>query len=201
VSPRTSMRDPKQPLLSIQDRTRSAIIEAAAHAFAEQGFTARLDDIASSAGVSRATLYRYFSSREDLIEAMVDEAYEEVVQRVRDAKVDEAPFPEALCRVARAASLTGAHFVALQTDNAPVRPHHLDEEFEATMYRLFERGKEEGYLRNLPTAWLRRVFRAIVIEGLHYASAEGLGTEDAAVVIVDQYLAGAGTGLAAEQPS
>src|SRR4029450_13080532 len=128
------MRDPNQPRLSIQDRTRSAIIEAAARALADEGFTARLDVIAESAGVSRATLYRYFSNPEDLIEAMVDEAYQEVVQRVREAKVDEAPFPEALARVPRAASLTGAHFVALQTDNAPVRPHHLDDEYEATMY-------------------------------------------------------------------
>ncbi|HEX3915789.1 MAG TPA: TetR/AcrR family transcriptional regulator [Caulobacteraceae bacterium] len=51
------------------------IIAAALEVFAERGFAAaRLDDIAASAGVSKAALYLYFPTKEDLFRAVVAEA-------------------------------------------------------------------------------------------------------------------------------
>lgn len=48
-------------------RTRQAIIDAALDLFATKGFHATLiDDIANAAGTSRATLYQYFESKEQL---------------------------------------------------------------------------------------------------------------------------------------
>ncbi len=55
---------------------RPAELTAAAFAlFAEQGFAAtRLEDVATRAGVSKATIYRYFDSKEALFEAVVKSA-------------------------------------------------------------------------------------------------------------------------------
>ena len=52
------------------DRTAAAILDAAAHVFSEQGTAANLADVAAAAGVSRATLYRYYPNREALLKAL-----------------------------------------------------------------------------------------------------------------------------------
>ncbi|MBH0779536.1 TetR/AcrR family transcriptional regulator [Nocardia bovistercoris] len=54
-------------------RNRERLLTAAAAALDERGVNASLDDIAKVAGVGNATLYRHFSSREKLIEAVYDQ--------------------------------------------------------------------------------------------------------------------------------
>jgi len=50
------------------------LLAAALNLFVERGFAAtRLDDVAKAAGVSKGTLYLYFSSKEDLFKAVVRE--------------------------------------------------------------------------------------------------------------------------------
>jgi AcrR family transcriptional regulator len=51
------------------------LLAAALHLFVERGFAAtRLDDVAKAAGVSKGTLYLYFSSKEDLFKTVVEES-------------------------------------------------------------------------------------------------------------------------------
>jgi AcrR family transcriptional regulator len=179
-------------IAAAHERTRAAIVDAAIRVLADEGSAAKLDTVAVEAGVSRATLYRHFSSRDELLGALVDAAYQEVVQRVRAAGVDDVPFQEALARVARAAALTGKHFVVLDSELLVARPHHLDAVFEETMDGLFERGKSEGSVRvELSTGWLREVFRSLVVAAIHFAALEGLGPEATAALVVDQFLVGA----------
>lgn len=68
------------PLENLPDHRRerrkeerpSELIAAAMALFVEKGFAAtRLDDIAARAGVSKGTLYLYFSSKEELFKAVV----------------------------------------------------------------------------------------------------------------------------------
>jgi AcrR family transcriptional regulator len=50
----------------------SEILDAALACFAERGFSAtRVDDVAARAGVTKGTLYLYFSSKEELLKAVV----------------------------------------------------------------------------------------------------------------------------------
>ena len=51
-------------------RNRERILEVAKEAFTQSGANASLDDIAKQAGVGPGTLYRHFSTREELIEAV-----------------------------------------------------------------------------------------------------------------------------------
>lgn len=54
------------------DTTRR-ILEAAISVFSEQGYMgAKMDDIASGAGISKPTLYQYFASKEALFGAMME---------------------------------------------------------------------------------------------------------------------------------
>jgi AcrR family transcriptional regulator len=60
-------------------RTRNAILGAAARAFEERDFHDVLtDDIASTAGIGKATLYRYFSTKEDLYFATLLRGFDEL---------------------------------------------------------------------------------------------------------------------------
>jgi AcrR family transcriptional regulator len=48
------------------------LMAAALDLFVERGYAAtRLDDVAARAGVSKGTLYLYFSSKEELFEAVI----------------------------------------------------------------------------------------------------------------------------------
>jgi AcrR family transcriptional regulator len=56
-------------------RTRQAIIEAALASFADKGFHATLvDDIANAVGISRAALYQYFESKEQIFVELMHES-------------------------------------------------------------------------------------------------------------------------------
>lgn len=73
-------------------RTRQRIIATAITTFGSEPL-ASLERIAAVAGVHRATLYRHFSCREQLVEAAVARALEEgraVVDRIASLPVDES---------------------------------------------------------------------------------------------------------------
>jgi AcrR family transcriptional regulator len=51
------------------------IVDAALEVFAEKGFAAaKLDDIARKAGISKATLYLYFDTKEEIFRAVAQSA-------------------------------------------------------------------------------------------------------------------------------
>lgn len=58
------------------------ILGAALQCFAERGFAAtRLDDVAARAGVTKGTLYLYFSNKEELFKAVVQQALVPTIER------------------------------------------------------------------------------------------------------------------------
>src|SRR5689334_12795925 len=67
------------PTLARQDRaerTRTAILDAAAAVFDERGFSgASLSDILTKAGVTKGALYFHFSSKEELARAVIEEQF------------------------------------------------------------------------------------------------------------------------------
>ena len=75
-----------------EERMRS-IRAAALDVFAAKGFAAaRLDDIAKQAGVAKGTIYLYFASKEDLLEAIVKSTIGAVLANVEQA-VAASPAP------------------------------------------------------------------------------------------------------------
>jgi AcrR family transcriptional regulator len=67
-------------------RTRRRILDAAAEVFSEQGYTARLSDIADRAEMKAGSLYYHFDSREDLVAEVlrlgIDGAWDQVAGAV-----------------------------------------------------------------------------------------------------------------------
>jgi AcrR family transcriptional regulator len=69
------MQPVRQPKHQRRKEARPAeIVSAALKLFSERGFSAtRLEDVAEAAGVSKATIYLYFDSKQDLFKALIRE--------------------------------------------------------------------------------------------------------------------------------
>jgi TetR/AcrR family transcriptional regulator len=66
------------------DRSRAAILDAAVHLFAEQGYDATsLTQVGAAAGVSRGTPGYFFRSKAELYQAVLDQSFAEVSEAVR----------------------------------------------------------------------------------------------------------------------
>ena len=73
MSPRT-----QKDLEPIRNRSRQKITEAALELFANQGYHATsVSKIARKAGVSKGLIYNYYSSKEEILEAIIHAANEE----------------------------------------------------------------------------------------------------------------------------
>ena len=68
----------QRPLRSDAERNRRLVLEAAAQAFAEEGFDVGMAEIARRAGVWNATVFRRFPTKDALYEAIVDEKIAEL---------------------------------------------------------------------------------------------------------------------------
>lgn len=73
----------------------SEILATALSVFSERGFAAaRLDDVAARAGIAKGTIYLYFSTKEELFEAVVRDAFSPVLERMTGAMA----LPDMSCR-------------------------------------------------------------------------------------------------------
>lgn len=78
---------------------RGRLMSAAAEIFREQGLDgASLNDIAQRAGLDRATLYYYISSKEDLYRAVVADVVHENVNAVQEVRNGDGSGAEKLTR-------------------------------------------------------------------------------------------------------
>ena len=65
------------------DIRKKKIYAAALKVFAEEGFhMARIETIASLSGVAKGTIYTYFESKEDLLNKLLTEHYENIVEQI-----------------------------------------------------------------------------------------------------------------------
>jgi AcrR family transcriptional regulator len=82
------MTGPK-PLRSDARRNRERLLDVAREAFAADGLSVPLDEIARRAGVGPGTLYRHFPAKEDLFEAVLQDRMQSLADEagaLRDAQ-------------------------------------------------------------------------------------------------------------------
>ena len=123
-------------------------------------------EIAAKAGVGRATLYRHFPTREDLIRALALESLRQTDEATKQIPADRASAVQVLAEVFEAIVPLGDRFRFLS--NEPAAFH--DPEIKAAHDRqldelaeLVEAMKAEGSLdRAVPTAWVVATIDALV---------------------------------------
>ncbi|WP_433524526.1 TetR/AcrR family transcriptional regulator [Nocardia pseudovaccinii] len=72
-------------------RNRQQLMHAAQQVFAAQGTGASLREVARTAGVNIATLYRHFPTREALLEALLSEGFDRLAARARELAANSDP--------------------------------------------------------------------------------------------------------------
>ena len=81
------------------EERRRAIIEVARQVFTELGFeTTSMSQIAARVGGSKATLYNYFSSKDELFAAVIEEFGRQKIADAFTSLKPEAPLEQELCR-------------------------------------------------------------------------------------------------------
>ena len=94
-----------RPLRADAERNRARILAAASEVFAERGLDVSLDDIAMAAGVGVGTVYRRFTDKDALIDALFEEKIDRAVELADDALEIEDPweglttFMRGMCRL------------------------------------------------------------------------------------------------------
>src|SRR6266700_6124614 len=98
---------------AIHDRVAEAILDATADLLAEGGEPPSMSDVAGAAGISRATLYRYFPTREQLFQDLGAIALDMTATRLAQAGLDAVPVPEGIARLARVCAAVGSKYAAV----------------------------------------------------------------------------------------
>jgi hypothetical protein len=85
-----------------QKDSRSRILQSALAEFSEKGFhTTTIDSIAERAGIAKGTVYRYFSTKENLFKALKDDTISEFVELARHDLSQEEDILKIIERVIR----------------------------------------------------------------------------------------------------
>jgi TetR/AcrR family transcriptional regulator, mexCD-oprJ operon repressor len=154
-------RAPQRQLL--QERVSTAIVAAAAELLSTRDGTASMADVAAAAGMARATVYRYFPTREALLDRLADVAIADAGGRLDEAHLDSVPPEEALVRAVRAFFSVGDYFIVLARERVRVDPARREELIEEPLRRLFARGQKARTFRSdVPPEWLARALLSLV---------------------------------------
>lgn len=150
------------------ERNVERIIDAALASLSERP-DAGMGEIASRAGVGRATLYRHFPGRAELLEAIHDRAVTEAEDAVLASRPEEGPAADAMVRLIEALAGVIERYRVLSANK-----HELSEERESDVIRsyvtgLIERGQEAGeFTREVPPGVL-----ADMLKGMMMAACSG----------------------------
>src|ERR671925_403881 len=177
----------KQPL---QEPLAAAILDAAARVLAVGGDQASMNDVAAAAGVARATLYRYFPSRQALLDELARIAAAEAGSRLASARVEELAADEGVRRAVRALIETGDAFTVVARERVRPDPEQFEERVLEPLRRLFEHAQSAGEIRSdIPKTWLTDALVGLVVSVL--SSRPLLGREDTIAVVSALFLDGA----------
>jgi TetR/AcrR family transcriptional regulator, mexCD-oprJ operon repressor len=175
-----------------QARVRDAVLEAAARVLAEPGGPRSVADVAAAAGVGRATLYRYFPSRADLLDALARQAVAEAGRRLEAADLDAVDVAEALARIVRALVSVGHRYVVVVREHVSIDPDELERTLRRHVRAVMERGQRDGTLRrDLSVDWLVTSLAALITTGVQHAALRGVGDEQISADVVSHFLTGA----------
>jgi TetR/AcrR family transcriptional regulator len=156
----------------------AAKIPAAASVFAEHGFDdAKIDDVARSIGVPRATLYYYFSGKEDILAFLLRTLLEDVAAEVQRAVSGQG---DGVARL-RAALRAQLEVLAGNPETAQLLVANIgragrladiavavNAAFHDPVITILRAGIEDGSIRGVdPERAASALFGAVILTGLH----------------------------------
>ncbi len=137
-------------------RNRERIVSSARSLFARDGVDVSVDDITREAGVGMGTLYRHFPTKEELIDAVLEDAFDDLVQlaeeavAAKDAWAGFAGFLEQA--LAQHAANRGLKDVLASHQQGRDRAQAMRERIRPLLRQMIERAQGQGTLRADVTA-------------------------------------------------
>lgn len=173
-------------------RNRSALLDAAAEVLAETP-QASLAEIATRAGLGRATLYRHFDSRRALQAAIREEALSRAADALADADLSGCDTREAIRRAAAVLVPLGMRFRILLSDGSDVDAEFVAARNEALapLLAALARGVDTGELpRSAGVAWPGMILAALLMTAVRAADAGVVDPADAGELVATTFLDG-----------
>lgn len=140
-----------RPLRKDAERNRKRVIDAARDLFAVRGLEPSLNDVAHHAGVGVGTVYRRFTTKEELLEAIFEDALDQLTALAESALLHEDSWDGLAWYVERMCELTatdrGLREIAFSKAYGGIRVTAAQERLVPVMTRLVERAQNDGYLR------------------------------------------------------
>ncbi len=172
-------------------RNQAAIAEAAMRVLAEQP-GASMSEIAEASGLGRATLYRHFRSRAELVVAIQQQALAAAGEAIAACGLDNLPPRAALECAIRALVGVGDRYRVLAREVSP-DPRRLERQQSVAgpLLAAIQRGHEQGDLRrDLPAPWVLASMGNLLTLALREIGAGRLTPDQAARMVATTLLRG-----------
>lgn len=183
-------------------------LAAAAGDFASSWDDVRIDDIATASGIPRATLYYYFSSKEEILGFLLERVLDDLETAVAGVDHEDQPVPERLRAVVRAQLAHLGDNPALaqllisnlgKASKLPDLAAAIERAFHRPVRQLLALGATNGALRPVdPDLAATALYGAVTVVGLRQLVFDGhLDADDVTQQLVPMFW----TGLQPDQPS
>jgi AcrR family transcriptional regulator len=137
-------------------RNRARLVASARELFAQRGVDVPVEEITHHAGLGMGTLYRHFPTKEDLIDAVLEDAFAEILRAAEEAAAEEDAWKGLTGFLEDALELHAQHRGV--KDILAVREHGAEHarrmraRIRPLLTRMIERAQEQGSLRGDFTA-------------------------------------------------
>jgi AcrR family transcriptional regulator len=172
------------------------ILDAATKVLADD-HGAGMGEVASAAGLARATLYRHFPTRADLVDAIRTQAYDDAGAAIAACRLEEGTVSEALRRLVEGLVAVGDRYRFLQNQapsefaGAPSRKR--EEDLSQPVLALIRRGQQSGELaQDVDPTWVTRTLDALIRSALRAVEEGQMTSSQAAELVYRTTLRGLG---------
>lgn len=175
-------------------RNRRAIADAAMIVLAERP-GASMGEIASACELGRATLYRHFANRQELVEEIQTQALEAGAEALEAAALEEGDPLEALRRAIAALVGVGNRYRLLAQEPS-VDPRVLQRQAAVAgrLVALVQRGQRQGALRgDVEASWVVGALASLLVLALRQMADAQVSHEQAAELVATTLLKGLAT--------